>query len=704
MVETDGGRGDTAVGAAGPVAAPQMPGPGGTFWKKQIELAEQERRRHETWWEANLKAYAPPADTSPERYAADINTNRDFTLVERKKADLFYQRPDVTLQPTPLTETPIPVTDPMTGQPAIDMQTGQPQVMSALPALQAHETILNELLGPDNIDVVPVVHQALFDVLCPAGIGVTVMGYESVTVPVETVDPMTGQPQMVPVPLHERIYWHPISPKQVIIPYDATSTRWDHLPFLGYRFELPLTAANREKFKLPADFEGSQPGHGVHFDHGGPTPEGRRIFTGVELWYKSALYRDDVKHPEHLTHLVLIDGAADPVIHEDCPYQTLDDRGQLTPDSFKGFPVHILNTRVLTDSAYPPSDCTMIRPLANELNKFRTQMVDYRDAMVLRWMYNTDTLPPDALDKALKASIGGAVGIPGDAYAGEGPFKEMPHGSMPRESFTSNDYIDNDIARTTAIDAAGAGVQSTGGSTATEQQIVAANANARLDFERGRVLDWYIKGVTKLSTLVQRYLPLEQATAIVGPQAAQVWEAWRKTVPAALAFTATPDSALRVDQAVDRRQWQEMYTYLANDPWIGQGRGKLLEKGLRKFHIDPTGIVNPPPPPSPQLPSTSFNFKGDDLVGPQAPIALELLQQLGFKISAAAIQLSQQMFATQEALAAAAEQEKQAQKGGTTHGGKLAPMESLDKHQSEGGMGMQGIGGVTPQGGATGLQ
>jgi hypothetical protein len=41
----------------------------------------------------------------------------------------------------------------------------------------------------------------------------------------------------------------------------------------------------------------------------------------------------------------------------------------------------------------------------------------------------------------------------------------------------------------------------------------------------------------------------------------------------------------------------ELYSFLANDPFVQKGRQKLLEKLLRKHHIDPTGIVQPPDPP-----------------------------------------------------------------------------------------------------------
>lgn len=702
-----------------PPEAPAIKGQPLTFWRMQIDRALAERKRHEAWWDANLKAYAPGADETPTTFGSNVNTNRDFTLVERKKADLFYQKPDLSLQPSPILEAQRPKVDPMTGQPAVDPQTGQPQMENDLAALGAHEQILNQLLDADGQDALLMVHQALFDVLCTSGIGATVMGYESVTVEVEqevspaVTDPMSGmeiapaQTAMVPVPMHERIFWHHVSPKQLVIPADFKSTEWDRAPFLGFTFTLPLTETNRRRFKLPPDFTGSKDkANEQAFDHGAPNDNGgAKSFTGVELWYKSSLFRDDILHPDHLTHLVLVDGLETPAIEEDCPYQTIDDRGQLTPDSIVGHPVHPLTVRVLTDSAYPPSDCTLIRPLVNELNTFRRQMVEYRDALVMRWSYNVDVLPPDALSKIVRSPIGGMIGLPQEAYAGEGAIRELPHGSMPRESFQSNDYIDNDISRTTAIDASGAGVQSTGSSTATEQQIIQANANARLDFERGRVLQWYVRGVTKFSTLVSRFLPVEQAAAIVGPELAVQWDSWRKRIPASLAFTAMPDSALRVDQAVDRKQAQEFYTYVANDPFV-TNRAKLLERIFRKFHLDPTGIVGQPPPPQPQPTPVSVSIKGDDLIGPQAPIVVELLMQSGWKISPEAITQSQGLLLQQQQLeaAAAAEAEMQKSASNTKHGGKVSQMETLDKHAADAGMGMQGVGGVTPQGGAPQIQ
>jgi hypothetical protein len=671
------------------------------YWKEQIDLATAVRVSHERWWEANLKAYAPQAGDSPDAYGSTVNTNRDFTNAERKKADLFYQSPEVTLQPTPLMEQPLQSgqVDPMTGQPVpmLDAQ-GQPVTMAA--ALQAHQEIVNEKLGSDGVDALALMDTVLFDIEVPAGFGWTVMGYEAVTVPVEQADPITGQMVSVPVPIHESCFWEPLSPKQILIPHNYRSTQYDKAPWLGHKFELPLTAGNRQRFKLPEDFKGSKAGNPLHFDHGtGQTPATEDVFTGTKIWAKSHLFRDDRPHPDHLTEIVIVDGIDAPVIEQDCPYQTLDPNGGLTPDSLLGFPIHGFTLRTMTDSAYVPSDSTMIRPLVNELNVFRTQMVQFRDASLLKFVYNMDTLPKDSVEKMVRAPIGGMVGVPGEAFVTEA-IRELPHGSMPRESFTSNDYIDNDIARTTAIDAAGAGVQSTGSSTATEQQIVAANANARMDKERGRLLTQYIKAVTKFSTLLQRYLPVEQAAKIVGPQRAQYWDAWRTQTPSTLAFTALPDSALRVDQAVDRKQAQELYSFLANDPFVN--RQVLLEKLLRKFHLDPATIVRQPDPPKPEPPKLSFSFKGEDLVAPQAPIVLEIAAQLGLKVSPEMVMLSQQMFLQAQQLAQAEAAEQEAQKGSEKHGGKVAQQESLSKHASDVTGGMQNTGAPAALGAAGG--
>jgi hypothetical protein len=534
-------------------------------WWERIEKSRAVRKTVSRWWEANLKKYAPDqASDDPDAYGAELNTNRDFTLVERKKADLFFQKPDIQAVPSPLL-------------------AAQPQL------LDTHTDILNEKLGPFGVNAKSMVHRVLFDVLCPAGTGWTVMGYESATVPTQTVDPMTGQPTTVHVPLYEDCYWTSFSPKQALVPADLKSTDWDNAPWLGMEFEIAVRVAKRKGW-VPEDYTGSSPSDETHFKHGKGNTPGEAVAQCVLIVYKSAQFRDDVVHPLHQTHLILVEGVkGEPAEHKNSPFQRLDPKGGLVPNSLIGFPIHPLTIRTLTDASQVPSDCTISRPLVNELNDARSHMVLNRKSQLLVGFYDAGQMTPEALDKIVKSSINGLVGLPSDVFNQAAPIKPLERGQYPRENFSINDYLDNDLARTHAIDADQSGASGGGDQTATEASIKQSNVSARLSFERGNVLDWYIKGVTKFSCILQWFLPVEQAIQIVGPQKAQEWDGWRKTVPAHLAFTALPDSALRTDLASERKRALDEYSFFANDPLVN--RGELLKAILPRLHY-PMSVFN----------------------------------------------------------------------------------------------------------------
>ena len=643
-------------------------------WESDLDRAREIRKTVSTWWDANVEAYAPKPTADPSSYGENLSTNRDFTLVERKKADLFYQQPDVQAVPSPL----------MQGQEAL---------------MDAHTQILNQMLSVHGVDAKDLVHRLLFDVLCPAGSGFSVMGYESATVPTPTQDPMTGQMVNVPTPIFEDIFWRWLSPKQILIPANFKSTRWDDAPWLAFEFEYPI-AVVKAKGWAPETFEGSKPSDELGFDYGLGGSATDSVARGTVVFYKSALYRPDRPHPQHQSLLVFIDGIEGPVEHKDSPYQTLTPQGMLSPDSLIGFPIHPLTIRPMSDSAYVPSDCTLSRPLVNELNKFRSQMVQQRDANIMRWSYNVDTLPTDALAKIVRTPIGGMIGLPGEAFVGEGAIKELPHGNFPRENFTFNDYLDNDLARTHALDANQAGADQSGDQTATEANLRQSNTNARLGLERGVVLDWYIRGVTKYSTLIQRFLSLQDASAIVGPQAAQQWDGWRKQVPARMAFMALPDAALRHDLASERKRALDEYSFFAKDPMID--RGQLLKHLLPKLHYPISVLVTQPPSPHPEPTKPTFNFTGDDLnpINPQFPIVMEILRQAGVNVSPQAVQEAQAGSQNQLLMQHAQAQDtgKGATGPDTTHPGKMAQAESLSKHQTDLTGGMPSTGQPTDMG------
>lgn len=639
-------------------------------WQDRIRQARDLRALASKWWEANLKRYAPSIADDAGKYEGDINTNRDFTLVERKKADLFYQQPDVTLVASPL----------FRGQEA---------------QLDIHGDILNELLSRDGVDAKSVVHRVLFDVLCPSGVGFTKIGYEQFSKQVDAVDPETGEPTTADVPVFSKCYWKHFSPNQALIPKELTNTQWDDAPWLGWEFEIPLRVAKRNGW-VADDFTGSAPDPSLRLSKTNRDATDS-VVKCQEIFAKSGLFRDDVVHPQHITHIIFVEGKDDgPVVYRDSPDQTLDDRGQLTPDSLIGFPIHPLAIRTLTDQAYIPSDCTISAPIVKELNIFREQMLEFRDAAILRWAYDAGRLPTDALAKIVRSRHGGFIGLPSEAYAGEGAIKELPQGSYPRENFAVNDYLDNDLARTHALDQNQQGVESGGDQTATEAQIAQSNVNARLGFERSIVLDWYIRGVTKFSSCVQRYLDVEKAAQIVSPPAAEQWDTWRHGIPAALAFTALPDSALRTDTAQERKQALDLYSFFANDPSVN--RIQLAKNVLRKFHLPATIVSDQPPQKGPEPTKPGFSFKGDDLnpLMPQFPIVMEILRQSGIQVSPQAVMEAQagaqNQLLMQQLTAQVGQDTGQGEPGPAEHGGKQPQAETLSKHHADETGGMQGTG------------
>ncbi|MCU0521432.1 MAG: hypothetical protein MUF84_12150 [Anaerolineae bacterium] len=467
-------------------------------------------------------------------------------------SQLFFQSPEITIKPSPL-------------------MVGQEEV------LLTHQDILNEMLGPDGVNVKKTVREALFDTLCPAGFGVTKLGYENVTEMVETqvpipdpttgapaVDPMSGQPmtmpQSVPVPIWERLFWERVTPKKVLIPAGFSSTNYDEAPWLGVRFSLTLNEA-KLRYQLPDDFEAKAGTDDYKFDHGTKGEEEGKSVEGVEIWYRAANYDDTVRNPDLLRCLVLIRGLEQPVKHMDSPYQELDPTtGRLSPRSLKGYPIHILTIRTLADSAYVMSDCSISRPQVNELNRYREHQIAMRDSNIPVRLYDTDRMPPELVAKIEAAGFGSKpIGAPTEAFAGNPPVMEIAKATYPRENMAFEDKQDNDISRTHAMDSNQGGTRTDDTRTATELQLIQVNTNVRLDAERAAVLEWFIKGVTKFSTLVQRFVTVEQAAQIVGPQKAQMWAQVMQQVPAPLAFTALPDSAIRVDAAQQRKMTLEKY-------------------------------------------------------------------------------------------------------------------------------------------------
>lgn len=664
-----------------------------SVWRGRITRAENRQKKYHKWWEAATKAYAPGVNDAPDTYGNDVRTNRIFTIVERKSAELFYQKPELTVAPSPLLEA-----------------LGE----SGTKVAAAHSVILNEKLGLDGVNVRGLARRAIFDYELYAA-GWTVMGYRAYTVIVEQpiTDPMgtplrdeVGQPAMraQPVIIKSECFWENLSPKQALIPAEWTSTEFDKAPWLGWTFaNLPKNDAVRQwNLTLPPDFQGSgsEKTREVAFDLGDQSDTLPQLETlsGTVIYYKSATYRDDTVHPDALHELILIDGLDAPAVHRPLPLQSFDQRGQLTPDSLIGFPMHPLVIRTQTDAAYLMSDVNIALPIVNELDTYRKQMVDQRDGSLPKWIYNTEVIGADDAKKLASAPQNGMIGLSGDAFtkAGPGgPLMPLQQTHYAQENYKANDYLDNDLARTHGLDATSAGTSGESGLTATEANLRQANVNIRLGWEQGFVADWFVGGATKYSTIVQKFFPIEQAIAIVGQPDATLWDQWRHASPSRLSFTITPDSSLRNDTPLERKQLQDLYTFLANDPSLN--RTYLNRKLVEKFHLDPTKAILPPaqvpkPQPEPSIPTVAIKDL-PILMNPAVLAFIDANPQWGIVIPQVVKAAIADMPADAALLGMAT--------GGATsppeHGGKVPQAEGLSKHAADLTGAQNGSGQLTPQ-------
>jgi hypothetical protein len=366
---------------------------------------------------------------------------------------------------------------------------------------------------------------------------------------------------------------------------------------------MPLALARRA-FKLPPDFQGTKTrDERVLNDQAQSQGSASDLayVDGTEIWYYASQVDPDAVHPHLMRRHVLIEGIEDFVEKSvDSPYQTLLPTGRLSGDSLIGNPIHVWTLRDVPDSAYP------------------------------------------IVEKIANGTLGDLIAVEeGTLAQGIGAIMaQVAPATTPRETFTANDYIQRDLDKTLGIDAAGAGIADDAQESATKTNEISRNRNVRINAEQRQALGIYLKGVAKFSALILRYMTPELATPYVGAQAAQLWGAWDKQgTDHRIAFDAKPDSQLSLDAAVQRKFWLDIYQFVVNDP--GANRTAILSKLIEVAGENPQEFLTAEVPEEKPKSNFTFAFKGEDLIGPQAPIVLEILAQNGLEISPAALAAAQ---------------------------------------------------------------
>jgi len=616
------------------------------YWKKEVDAAVERLNDFKPDWDRNVLSYrAKSLSTMPT--SDTVVVPRDFAFVEQKAAQLFFQTPEIHLK-----------TD-----------------LEALKdAVTIFQPVLNHYLSEDEVNALAMMNEVVFDALCPSGLMCSKIGWEAFEEgppipmqvgeePAEPPAPSLGQPDpnqlpgsvlglgapappppmrpiMAPTPniVWDRYFWERISPAQILIPHNFSGSVYDKAHWLGFRFEEDWEII-KKKYKLAddmdiptsrlSDAELKLKGESVSSPSRAPT---QRV-TGCEIWYRTALYDPKTAHPEKMRQLVLIDGYDEPLLHRDSPYQSTSPSGTLI--GMIGFPIHIGALRYVSDSAYPPSECSISRSTNEELNRSRTQMMLQRDRSIPMRFADLSRIGGEAgLEKIRKNIFQQIVAL--ESYdPNNPPVGIISLAQFPRENFTFNDYLDRDLEQVWAMGANQRGQESAKSLTATEISKIDQWANSRLDKERRNALTYYIRGTRKLGSLVQLFITDEQVTQIVGQDKLQRIQAWdREAIPNAYAYSANPDSAIRIDQAQARTQILKLYELLAKDPNVN--RTELLTEICRQWNLDPARIVvQQLPPKGPDPAAVSFRFGAEDLdvLNPNFPMYVAILEQAGYKLT-----------------------------------------------------------------------
>lgn len=602
-------------------------------WRKAIAAARQTRdaAADRYGWQENINRYAPEDVRQTE---GRVNIGVDFADVERKKAALLFTTPDIAFVCDEPAQPLAPPAPSVPGQPPAP----PPPTLGSLTLV--HQQLINELLGESQINVKATALKSVLDVLLPAGVGPVHVGYRAVTqdVEIEAADPVTGAPvpTVAPVPIHEEFFISRISPKALMLPQEFRDTDIRQAAWVGYEFTMPRSQV-RAEYHVPDDVDIPTGRLTPYFNEDRQDGRGDAVdppVTGCYIEYRAMLYGQSA-HPKAIWCLVIVDGMDAPLKHGPSPHQTFDEAGRLTPDSLADFSVLPLWIRDLPDSAWVPSDCTITAPLTREINKFRTQSVVQRDNARQIILYDTQAFPPEVIDKIERGDVNTFIGVKGQALAqGAGALMaQVTTASLGRESYLGQDYIQADRERVLGISANQTGSTTGKKTTATEASIVNRNTEARFNQEQARVLAWYLSVVRTLDTLVLRYGDARLASSLLGPQKGHFWAQFKSHLAGGYRYEVQTDSGKYMDAEAQRRQWLQFYQMVRQDPLVNAG--KVVQKLLAFWGIDPVDGMAQPQPPQPPPPQVGVSFKGEDFnpLNPQFDLVVKMAQQGGWQIT-----------------------------------------------------------------------
>jgi hypothetical protein len=587
---------DTPAKDVTPAAAEQP------TWKQEIDACRRHRETLLRVWKENVSYRRnKPLETRPTVDTVTIPV--DWSRTKSKQAQLFFQVPE------------------------IKMRARRPDVAAAAPIYAA--AINNKLEHEAKTHVM--MDEVLADVINASGFGVAQVGFEGVfeEVAVPSVDTNNYAPEQleallaqndgqVPTttvqrPIYTNYYTRRISPANFLWPVEFTGSDWQEAEWLGEEGQIPLAEAIRRGW-VDASYEVECADKMQSVNDANADTEKKAVGKYVrysQIFYRKASRSEKEQDPRKIGHCVYVDGKDAPVVNEDLKWQKWDPESR-TWLGLTTFPIKVMTLTTISDEAIPPSDSEIGRPQVKELIKSRSQMVRQRDrSLPIRW-FDVNQVDPEVAELLRAGVYQDLIPMqgPGDSAIGE-----VARASYPRESFEFQRIISSDLDEAWAMSPNQQGFATPGDTSATEVDIMNQSANVRLDYERARVLRFFLEVAEGLGALMQLFQEEEQWVEVLDDNGKAALQAWDRTkIRGDFLFEAKPDSAARVDVGSKRVENLNLYKMLRQDPLINP---QALVADLVELHgLDPTRVLAPPPDPQAKPANIRFSFNGGDLANP----------------------------------------------------------------------------------------
>jgi hypothetical protein len=601
-------------------------------FKKAVDASRAETRKVAKLWKKNIESTF--GDIPKGHDDGVVLVNKDYPRSRQLQSQLFFRVPEVQFKPRRPDAYP----------------------MAPIAAAAANQR-LRDLQASNTID------EVLTDVIVSAGVGAVMIDYEAITSKVDVkppehretpdvmfdalVDSGVAERIEVDVPTYESYVMRRIDPSRLLYPADFDSSNWENASFLGEEFTISEPEAKR-LYKLTKDEIEKVSGGGKRESlTGEEEPEASyKKLTGVRLFYRSCFYDSSAKHKDQIRELVYFDGLDKPVVHRDYHGQRLEGSRMF---GVRRYPIQPLTKLFVPGRPTPPSDVTITRPQVAELGKARTlQMLQRERSLPIRWL-DVNQVDEEIEHLLMEGRVQSFIPMNGP---GGNAIGEIARATYPRESFEFDRVLAREMDESWGLDSLGQ--PQSGETTAKEIQEMSNASSTRLDYDRAKVLRWFIGCVEILFGLMQLYDDQEDFTELIGPEGAAQLVAWNKeNLRGYYAIEARPDSALRLDAAADRAESLNVYQLLRRDELVDP-KG-LIEEVARTHNMQPTKLmVQQPPQPAPEKPSISFRFSGEDLdpTRPSALMVYDILAKSGMALDPSIVQAAREQAARTLALAA----------------------------------------------------